>query len=270
MNVDKGSVRPLYLQIEDSLRSQIDSGQLRPGDRVPSEKELAAIYDVSRMTARRATDALVTEGVLVRQPGKGTFVAQDKLPFAAATLSSFSNTMRVLGLSVTSRVIDLQLVDPPLKVVKDLQLIPGQQVVYLRRLRLIDGEPMALMSTFMAESFYPALAAADLSAQPITQIMEAASGLKLVASRDHIEASLARPDEAELLGIRTGAPVLLARGIVYESGGMPMRSSKVVYRGDRFRLSLSAEDRTGTQVRLPDHALAMGDQWLTLSFNLAE
>lgn len=248
-------------------------GVLNPGDRLPPENALAAEYDISRMTARRATDALVTEGLLVRQPGKGTFVADDKVSFMATTLSSFSRTMRGLGLAVRSRVIALDLVKPPPKVVTQLKLAPDEMAVFLRRVRYINNQPIAVMSSYMPDSFFDPLREADLSQQPITQVMEAASGLEMVRSDDYLEASIARPEEAELLDIRVGAPVLLGRGILYESRGMPVRSSKMIYRGDRFRISFSASRVAESEVLLPwndQRSNETEDQWLALSFDLTE
>jgi len=273
MKLDKDSARPIYLQLEDLLRNQVDTGELQPGDRVPSELELANVYNISRMTARRAVDALVADGLMIRQPGKGTFVATDKVSFAGATLSSFSNTMRALGLLVTSKVIEIEIIKPPPRVSKDLNLSPEQLVVYLRRLRYIDNEPMAIMTSYMPAAYFAGLLDEDLSSQPITQVMERVSGMRFVASRDYIEASLARPEEADLLTIRKGMPVLLARGVVYEERGLPVRSSILVYRGDRFRLSLSAEYGTGTEIKLSERWRATGDhenEWLMLTFDLGE
>ena len=271
--LDRQSVQPLYLQLETIIRNQIEMGILNPGDRLPPEVTLAEEYGISRMTARRATNALVTDGILVRQPGKGTFVADDKVPFMVTTLSSFSRTMRGLGLAVTSKVIALDLVEPPPKVIRDLNLQPGQMAVFLRRVRYINGEAIAIMSSYMPGAYFQALQEADLSHQPITQVMEAASGLEIVKADDYVEASLARPEEAALLGIVVGAPVFLGRGILYESHGMPMRSSKVVYRGDRFRISFSASNTAGTEIRLPQRGQSAEQdekQWLTLAFDLAE
>jgi GntR family transcriptional regulator len=263
----------LYLQLEAIIRNQIENGNLNPGDRLPPENALAEDYGISRMTARRATEALVTEGILVRHPGKGTFVADDKVPFVASTLSSFSGTMRALGLAVTSKVTELDLVEPPPKVISDLRLQPQQRAVFLRRVRYINGEAIAIMSSYVPGQYFQALREADLSHQPITSVMEAASGLKIVKADDYLEASLARPEEAALLEIRVGAPVFLGRGILYASSGTPMRSSKVVYRGDRFRVSFSASSDAGTEFRLsmPNRQVDEEDkQWLALAFDLAE
>jgi GntR family transcriptional regulator len=225
--------------------------------------ELAAEHDISRMTARKAVTMLVTEGLLARHPGKGTFVAAAKVP-AGATLASFSATMHDLGLPVTSRIINQELMTPPPRVQGELGLQHGEQVVFLRRLRCIKGEPVAIMSSYMPAAYYAALLGADLRERPLSEAMESVNPLRIRYSRDHLEAALARPGEAELLGIREGAPVLLQRGIVYAENGVAVRVSAVVYRGDRFRLSLSAE-QAATQIRIggPQVAIADGEpQWL--------
>jgi GntR family transcriptional regulator len=144
---------------------------------------------------------------------------------------------------------------------------------FLRRVRYINGEAIAIMSSYMPGTYFQALQQADLSHQPITQVMEAASGLKIVKADDYLEASLARPEEAELLGIRVGAPVFLGRGVLYESRGLPVRASKVVYRGDRFRISFSASSSAGTEIRLPLNGRRTDQaekQWLALAFDLTE
>ena len=273
MKLDKSSVRPLYLQLEEILRRQIESGALKPGDRLPPENDLATLYDISRMTARRATNALVTEGVLVRHPGKGTFVAEEKASFSATSLTSFSGVMRGMGLAVSSQVLDLARIAAPNKIAGDLNLSPGDSVALLRRLRFVNGEAVALMSSWMPERYWPALQQADLTVEPITRVMEAASGLKIVKAEDYLEASLARPDEAELLGVERGAPVFVGRGVLYDAIGDPARSSKVIYRGDRFRINVSASSASGAEIRLPqtdDHAASEDSQWLALSFDIAE
>lgn len=274
--LDRNSLRPVYVQLYDILRQQIESGQLRSGERIPPEIALSKQYGISRMTARKALNELVSDGVLERQRGKGTFVVDAKVLSAATTLSSFSDTMRVLGLSVTSSIVNLELIKPSPRIIKDLQLAPGQEVAYLRRLRYVNKEPMALMSSYMSSSYYRTLQTSDLVNRPLTQIMEEAADIHIVASRDHIEASLAQMDEAELLGIEHGAPVLLIRGILYDKDHLPVRSSTVVYRGDRFRLSFVAENGTegrGAQIKLPEPLMDydLRDlQWLTLTFNLTE
>jgi GntR family transcriptional regulator len=269
--LDKASVQPLYAQLEGLLRHQIERGDWRPGDRVLSEQELANRYDISRMTARKALTMLVTDGVLVRHPGKGTFVAQAKVP-AASTLTSFSTAMRDLGLTVSSKVVEKSITKPSPAVRDTLELLPGEQVIYLRRVRYIEAEPVAIMSSHMPASYYAALLNEDLTGRPLTAVMEAInSDLKISSSRDYFEAAGAREEEAQLLDIKPDAPVLLERGVVYAQNDVPVRSSKVIYRGDRFRLNLSAGQQADTQVKInrEDKASA-APEWYSISYELGE
>ena len=267
--LDREDAQPMYAQLEHYLRERIRSGSLGPGERLPPEKTIADTFGLSRMTVRRATTILVDEGLLVRQAGRGTFVARAKVPVTAATLSSFSHAMRGIGLAVTSEVIDLRLVDAPEEVRQKLGL--SSKAVFLRRLRSIDEEVMAVMSSYMAPHFLAPLQRADLTKQPLTAVMEKASGFKLTSSQDVLEASLANKEEANLLGIKKGAPVLLERGLVMSETGEPVRLSTIVYRGDRVRLSLTSHSDTNTQVRVPLKGPAdpTDNAWLDLSFRLA-
>ncbi len=270
MTLERDSVQPLYLQLETLLRNQIESGSARAGDRLPTELSLAQQYGISRMTVRRAINALVTENILVRRPGKGTFVASGKVPFMASTLTSFSGVMRGLGLAVTSRVIALELRSPPTAVASELRLHAGEAAAYLRRVRYINGEAIAIMSSWMPATCFAELQQADLTSEPITRVMERAEGISIVRADDWLEATLARGEEARLLTIQVGDPVFLGRGVLYDDRGIPVRSSKVIYRGDRFRISFSAHTQAETEVRLPLNGRTDEKHWLALSFDLAE
>lgn len=266
MALDKKSAQHLYLQLQRLIRSQIDHGTLNPGDRTPSELELARTHAISRMTARRAIDELVMDGTLVRKPGKGTFVAKDKMP-AASIFSSFSTTMRSLGLAVTSKVLDLRLVSVPETVMHDLELTEPEDVVFLRRIRYVENEPMAVHISYMLSHYFARILDADLSERPLSAVMEEASGLHIAASRDYVEAAPARAEEAALLDIRKGAPVLLVRGVAYTREGTPMRSSTAVYRADRFRFCVEAQNGT-TEVRSQSRIVTSADaaeSWQGLS-----
>lgn len=270
MTLDRESVQPLYLQLEALLRNEIESGSARAGDRLPPELALARQYGISRMTVRKAINALVAENMLVRRPGKGTFVASEKVPFMASTLTSFSGVMRGLGLAVTSRVIALELRPPPAAVASELRLHAGNVAAYLRRVRYVNGEAIAIMSSWMPATCYAALQQADLTSEPITRVMERAEGISIVRADDWLEATLAREEEARLLTIQIGDPVFLGRGVLYDDRGVPVRSSKVIYRGDRFRISFSAYAQAETEIRLPLNGRPDEKRWLTLGFNLAE
>jgi len=236
--LDKDSSQPLFLQLENLVRNWIDDGSLAPGDRIPSEHDLARTHEISRMTARRAVDTLVREGLLFRRPGKGTYVSE-KVQWPGATIFSFSTAMASLGLAVTTRVVELTLAQATGRVARDLGVAEDEEIVRLIRLRRLDGEPAAIHTSYMAREYYPSILGADLVTTPLNRVMEEISGRRLVNSRDYVEVTLARQDEAALLEIHAGAPLFLIRGLVFSELGRSERATKSLFRGDLFHLTIA-------------------------------
>lgn len=226
---------PLYLQIEAAIRDSIDSGELAPLDRVMSETELSDHFGVSRMTARKAVDRLVAEGLLFRQPGKGTFVAKAKIAHGLSTHLSFSAAMDRTGHSHDTRVLQATMVAAPAHVARPLQLLEGDEVVFLRRLRLVDAEPAALHVAYLP-SEYQEILGMDLTSS-LTQLMSRV-GVGVAHARDKVEAVVADTESAQVLGISPGAPLLLIEGVALTTSMKPVRFTEGLYRGDRFRFSL--------------------------------
>jgi len=265
MVLDKASAQPLYQQLEEYLRSQIDTGKLHPGDRIPGELELAESYGISRMTARRAIDAMVLDGTLFRQPGKGTFVAKRKVPYAPASLLSFSTAIRALGLAIRTETLDARRIPAPPAVARDLQLAEGEDVIFVKRLRFVEEEPVAIHNSYLPATYFAPILHEDLTQRPLNEMMYKVSGLLIVSSRDYAEAVLARPEEATLLRIRKGAPLFLLRGIGSSADGLPLRSTKAIYRGDRFRFSVGGGEGPAFAVRSAARTSDSEDRWLGLN-----
>jgi GntR family transcriptional regulator len=230
---------PLYLQIEEELRGLVESGTLGPMARVPSESELSEQFHVSRMTARKALDRLVADGILFRQPGKGTFVAQPKIAHGPSQLLSFSAAMTAQGVRTSTKVLDAGMVPAPGTVARDLRIAPGSPVILIRRLRLIDDEPAAIHRSYVPARFASILQG-DLSGS-LTDLMIRA-GARVAYTNDVIEAVLASPEDARLLAARTGAPLVFISGVAFSLDMEPLRSTQALYRGDRFRFRV---DTTG-------------------------
>ncbi|MEW6047209.1 MAG: GntR family transcriptional regulator, partial [Bacillota bacterium] len=144
MNVSKVSAIPLYQQLEDYIRESIESGQLKPGDRLPSETELSKRYQISRMTVRKAMERLEFAGYLERYPGKGTFVAAPKIPQRVSMLHGFHKKMSALGLKVKSTVLEVQSIDAGIIIERRLGLQTGDRVFQISRLRYVEGTPVAI------------------------------------------------------------------------------------------------------------------------------
>lgn len=247
MTVVKESPIPLYLQIEEEIRGRIESGELKPLSQLSSEAELSDEFGVSRMTARKAVDRLVGDGILFRRPGKGTFVAPAKVSHAASTELSFSAAMDALGRAHSTRVLDAGLVAVPAKVAGRLEIDPSSQVVYLRRLRLLEGEAVAIHVAYLPARF-AAILEGDLTGS-LTALMQAA-GARITEAHDTLEAVRATGDDARWLGVDTGTPLVRIEGTAYANGREPLRYSDALYRGDRFRFGVSSARQADLRVEI--------------------
>ena len=249
--VVRASPVPLYIQIDEELRGQIESGELGPLAQVPSETDLAERFSVSRMTARKALDRLVGDGMLFRQPGKGTFVAPTKIAHGASQGLSFSAAMRAQGLRCETRVLEAELVRAPSNVARALSLPTGAQAIFLRRLRLVEGEPCAIHLSYMPGRL-SALLEADLSGS-LSDLLSGV-GARVERSDDTVEAVLATGEEAQLLAVPQGSALVFIRGIAYSANNEPIRYSEALYPGARwqFRLEVSREADLRPELKADD------------------
>ncbi len=237
LRVDPESPLPLTYQIADQLRRRILEGDLRPGDRLPSESQICAECGVSRMTARAALSQLANEGLVVRRRGKGTFVAPPKATFRAFpdSLLSYTEIVARLGLRAGARVREQGVVPAPPAVAHPLRLSPADPVVRIVRLRCADGEPMALETSYYPHARFPDLAELDLTDRSIYQVLEERYGVVPAYAVDTIELAVAGPYEARELAVQEGIPVVLCSRVAYLDDDTPIETTRTVHRGDRFR-----------------------------------
>jgi GntR family transcriptional regulator len=245
--VVRSSPVPLYLQIEEELRERVRSGELRPLDRVPSEIELAESFGVSRMTARKSLDRLVGDGLLFRRAGKGTFVAAGKIAHRASTRMSFSAAMDALGLENSTTVLEAGLGPAPPGIAKALREPPDASLVFVRRLRAVGGESAAIHSSYL-----PPWLAAILDADLSGSLSEAMTrlGARVAETQDTIEAVSSTGEDARLLGIPLGAALIRIEGLGLSVAGEPVRYTEALFRGDRFRFTVTSSDANDFRVEL--------------------
>ena len=235
--LNRSSPIPLYIQIEQGIQGLIVQGELGAGDKIPSEVVLAEHYHVSRMTARKAVDRLVSSGVLFRKQGMGTYVNSQRIHHGLSTKLSFSAAMDSLGLQHSTRVLIADLVQAPAHVLSALREMGSGQAIRIKRIRLVAGEPVALHETFVP-SGYSMILEQDLTGS-LTKAMTAV-GAKVVTVRDTVSATLANEMHATLLNTEVGAALLEIHGLGYGDDGRPLRFTKAFYRGDRFTFELEA------------------------------
>lgn len=245
MALDKNHPIPLYYQLVELIKERIHLGELKPGDQLPSERELSEQMGISRMTARQAAAYLVQEGVLVVKPGVGTFVAEPKLTYDVLHLLGFTEEMMQRGGAATSRVLEQAVVSPPSAVVGGLTLKPDELTVKIVRLRLSAGAPLLLETIYMPAALCPGLEAIDLAHQSLYALLEQQYGLRLNHTRQTLEATVANDYELQLFGLESGAAMILLEGVTYSDQDRPVEYFKAVYRGDRFKFALESQRHAG-------------------------
>lgn len=231
--LDRASPLPLYFQLRTALLEQIENGTLKPGDTLPTEREMIDRYRVSRITIRQAVNSLMSDGLLYRQRGLGTFVRSDRIEQELSTLTGFSEEMTARGLNPGATVISAEMVDPDAAVVSKLRLRPGQKAFRMVRLRLADGEPMALDITHCPPDLGEKLLAEDLQGA-LYALLEEKYGVELDQGDQAIQATQADGFLAEQLGIKKGMPILQMERVVFAMDGRPVEFSRTCYRADRY------------------------------------
>jgi GntR family transcriptional regulator len=236
--INKAASTPLYLQIQSYIVTRIRSGELPPGAQVPSEYELAAQMQVSRMTARKALDSLVSSGILYRRRGKGTYVATSIVDYNLTSMQSFSRTLQARGYEVTTRVLNVETVPATVEQAKHLHVDMGSTLLLIRRLRVVSGTPAAIHTAYLDNAIYSSLQKIDLSQHSLLESMQAITQQPMAYTIDSVQADSVHPDEARLLEVAKDAPVLRVEGVSYSEYGEPSHYVLAVYRGDRFKMTV--------------------------------
>ena len=233
--LQRDSPVPLYYQLKELIREQLlQSSPTPPDTRIPGEEELASTYSVSRMTARQAVTQLVNEGVLYRRAGKGTFVARPKIERKLARLTGYYEEMGSRGLHPGTRVLKQSIVEAGRKLAQLLAISPDDLVIRIFRLRLADGEPMALQTVHIPNCRCPALVNDDLTKFSLYQLLEQKYGLKLGHAQERISASVASRQQALLLAVPKDAPLLHIERLTFLDSDVPIEYVESLYRADRY------------------------------------
>ncbi len=235
--INRQSSTPLYQQLHDLWRSRILAGEWRPGDTLPTESDFLERHQVSRVVVRQALDALVQEGLIYRQRGRGTFVAHPTVDQGLVRIVSFTEDMRQRGFKPETEVLGAGLVGATPDIAVHLGVTPGTELVRIERLRLADGEPMSIESSHLVHSFCPdILSQHDFGVEPLREVLERDYDLRLGSARQSIRAIAAEPARADVLCIEPGAPLLLIERVSFTQQSVPVEFLRVCHRGDRYVL----------------------------------
>jgi GntR family transcriptional regulator len=222
--------------------------QLLVGDAIPSERQLSADFGVSRLTVRAALDDLVREGHLVRRHGSGTFVSEPKIA-QELTMTSFTDDMRRRGLRPASRTLELRITPAGARLGRLLHVSPSEPVLVAVRLRLADGESMAIETVHIRAAHVPELSAKDLEEHSFYEILRDRYGIVVVGGEQTIEPTVTDEDESQALGVPLHSPAFRFERVTRSENGEVVEFVESIYRGDRYRLvtalSIPHERRRG-------------------------
>lgn len=237
--LDKNSFEPLYFQMQSQLEQKIQSGLLAVHDPLPGEAELSRIFGVSRMTSRQALQGLTTDGFAYRERGRGTFVCAAKVEKHIAHLLGFSAEMGLLGLKASTKVLTMATVQVTAHVAMSLQLPPQSAVMMLHRLRLANGEPIAIEQVWIPLARFPGIDKIDFGRASLYETLKERFGVKIGSANETIEARGASKDEAALLEIASRSSLLVVSRTLLDVEGRAIELAHSLYRGDRYRAVLT-------------------------------
>jgi len=226
---------PLHHQVYLDLRAALDTGEWRPGDLLPPERQLAGRYGCSLITVRRALSELTREGRLERTRGRGTTVLRPRIERDFGGTMSFTEEMQDRGLDPETKLIASRPESAGEVVAAALRIEPGSPTLYVERLRAAGGEPLLLEQVHLPAEQFPGLLASDLEHGSLYDLLTARYGTRIVRARESLEPVLLRAREARLLGQRPRTPALQIEGIAFSSEGIPVEFARSYVRGDRTR-----------------------------------
>lgn len=232
---------PKHTQIFQYYAKMIDTKLLAPDEKIPTEEEIGLLFNVSRITVRKALDSLCQSGYIYKLHGKGSFVAPRKTNLQLNHLIGFSEEMRQLGKTVSSKILSQELLEPPADVVQALALEKGQKVYLLMRLRFADGTPMAIEKAYLPFHRFPGLECA--ANESLYAILSQKYGCDIGNGEQSIYADSANKKEAELLTIKPYSPVLRISRITCEKNGKPFEKVFSTYRGDQYIFKVRMGER---------------------------
>ncbi|GAB4490749.1 MAG: transcriptional regulator NagR [Anaerolineales bacterium] len=238
ITIDRASPLPLRYQLKQHLLEKIESGEWQPNDLIPSEQELQDLFGISRITVRQALGDLVNEGLLIRERGRGTFVAPPKMTHSPEARHSLTEFMLEKGIRPGWQVLEQNFTSANRETAAQLNLPTNSRVYRIHRLRLANDEPIGHHVAFLTES---------LAGQIRQELLTEGGSLNYIGHLPQIqnsratrtiEAVAATELDSRLLHMSPGAPVLMIQRVVKSASGEALEFLQARYRGDRFKYQL--------------------------------
>jgi len=228
---------PVYYRLEKFLRDQILSGALKPGEAIPPESQLAQQFSTSRMTVRQALSRLVFEGLVVRQRGRGSFVAEPRLEHTKM-FWSFEEEMQARGAKTAHKLLDMRSEKAEGMVAENLAIPEGTLITVLERQRFVDGQLIGYEIRYLPRRIGEALTQDEIHNQPLVPAVKRILGRGPTRIRLRVTSSVVRREEVKILETKAGAPLLIREHVWYVDPDGPVQYGKSIFRGDRYQMAV--------------------------------
>ena len=229
--LEYNSAVPFYEQVARSIRHDIETGKFSDTNRLPSEDALSQSYAVSRITIRRAVNELVETGLVEKKQGKGTFICRQKFAKDIKNLQSFSEMCRHMNMKPGGQMLENKLVLADDKIQKQLNLEPGSYVVYISRLRTADGEPVAIEKNYFPVK-YSFLLEKQFNDNSLFECLQEEAKVRVASSEKRIELCRATAEEAKLMKVKKGTPLLYIKSVTYTYDREPLYAGVQLFNGE--------------------------------------
>jgi GntR family transcriptional regulator len=234
--LERDSAKPLYVQLKSIIRDKIENGEWQANQMIPSENEMAAIYGISRMTARNVISQLVHEGLLYRVQGKGTFVCESKIEMASLSYAGIRSQLEKKGYKVETKLLDITRVPCSGIVSQRLALVPGTMIFDIKRLRIANSIPISYHHSFVPIALCENLDKFDLQNEQLCEIMSVHYRLNRTSSIETLEICRADEQKAAILEVEYEFPLLLLQDLIFGVNDMAFEYSRIYFRGDKVTL----------------------------------
>lgn len=240
--IDKQSRLPLYFQLEELIKKAISTGELKPGDMIPTEWEIIDYFKLSRTTVRQALSDLVNENLLYRKKGIGTFVSKPKIDLQyMGNMVSYNEQITSMGLTPSTKVLKFEVITADELLAKEMGLSKGDKVIELVRLRFADEEPIAVVQSYLPYDLCHEILDVDMERNSLYQILSGQKNTTVVLVERVVEAMIVSREDSKLLNVEKGFPVQSFLNKAYNEEGRVLEYCSSRYRGDRNKFYIEVK-----------------------------
>lgn len=238
--IDRDNHQKLYLQLYEIIKKKIESGEWPLGSQIPTEEDLCKLYSVSRATVRTAVIELVRQGYLKRQQGKGTFIFKNNISEGLSMLTNFRELLYEEGLNFTTNVLARTVMMPIDDLDVKLDIPKYKHIIYIKRLRLINNEPVLLQESYIPYHICPPLLEEDIEHQSLFDLFEKKYGIKITKVKTYIEITHLKTDQSRFIGLSEASAAILLTQFFYSADTLIMYA-RSIKRTDRFKFFMELE-----------------------------